>query len=259
MFLAHHRSSLKRLLRAPLSRTPWPRTFSSSSHPPDGEVLLFERGPDQYALMRSGLGFSCFHTAYWLWYTTDFIPAVNASPMPELHIDPMLGLVGIGFAGLIQSIFMVFPSRLVSKLTYKPDRLVGDQFVPAQLWIYAHRLPSIRPSAKAAVVIDIAKQPKNWTLMDASEAQQVMGSLDTFLGRLAIRPPGGLSWPPYLLDFRPDSTIPDTNRLLQALVNPQKLSMAKEEEEDRFRRRGKKYESRLKSVARQRKHHKKRR
>lgn len=70
----------------------------------DDEIILYKRQPvadknstsgnspatSSYTLLRTGIGFSSFHTMYWLWYVTDFIPAVNASPMEQLHVDPML-------------------------------------------------------------------------------------------------------------------------------------------------------------------------
>jgi len=120
------------------------------------EEILFERGPSDYTLMQSGLGFSCFNIAYWIWYTNDFIPVVNASPMPELHIDPMLGVSGIVFASLIQTIFFLYPRRLVSRLTYRPSCTVGGQPVGAQFWIYTHTVPLIRPNTvKPAMIVPV--------------------------------------------------------------------------------------------------------
>jgi hypothetical protein len=117
----------------------------SEAHTPEHpEVVLYRRdlsNPDAMhttTLMRSGFFFSTFHTLYWVWYTFDFLPAVNASPMTVLHVDPMIGVAGIGFALALQSAFMIFPRRLISKLTYRPDE--------QRICIHTHRLPLMYPS-----------------------------------------------------------------------------------------------------------------
>jgi len=128
------------------------RTLSSSadSAPPSApnknepaaepELVLYERRTDpSTTIMRSGLFFSTFHTGYWIWYITDFIPLVNQqSSMPELHIDPALGYGGLFCAALLNAAFLVYPKRLVSKLAYRPQS--------QKIMVYTHRLPIVRPN-----------------------------------------------------------------------------------------------------------------
>ena len=128
------------------------RTLSSSagSAPPSApnknepaaepELVLYERRTDpSTTIMRSGLFFSTFHTGYWIWYITEFIPMVNQqSSMPELHIDPALGYGGLFCAALLNAAFLVYPKRLVSKLAYRPQS--------QKIMVYTHRLPIVRPN-----------------------------------------------------------------------------------------------------------------
>jgi len=182
-------------------------------------VLLFRRDPD-FTLMRTGIGLSSFHTAYWLWYITDFIPLVNASPMEELHIDPTLGLVGLIFSFTIQAVFFVYPTRLISKLEYV-DR------ERQQLRIYTHTIPVVRPAAKPTVVSvgQVVLDPS------AEDTQTVLnqhqGDLEKFHGHIGVGPPTGsktklwslFPYMSYLMDIRDPSNVPEPDLLLQLLLH----------------------------------------
>ena len=104
------------------------------------EIVLYKRKINtSVTLMRSGFFFSSAHTAYWIWYTTDFIPTVNAAALHDLHVDPMIGVAGICFAAALQAAFVIYPKRLVSKLTYRPRS--------QKMVVYTHRLPFMRPKS----------------------------------------------------------------------------------------------------------------
>jgi len=213
--------------------------FSSVSdlHSIPTPELIYERGDETLKLLKSGIIFSSFHTSYWVWYTTEFIPAVNASPMPELHIEPMLGYTGIAFALLTQGAFFLFPKCLVSKVERRPSGWIGERQVPAQLWIYTYSIPFIRPAAKASKVIDLAADLPPLADPAATEARQLLerGHMDGYTGRIPIKMSGQTI--PFLLDMRSICTIPDSNRLFQALFSPGHLLQAPsstKEEEDQF-------------------------
>lgn len=90
------------------------------------------------AIMRSGFFFSWFHTAYWIWYTIDFVPAINASIDATFHVNTSIGPIGMAFATAINIVFLILPRRMVTKITWKPQQ--------QQIDVYTHSLfPWIRP------------------------------------------------------------------------------------------------------------------
>jgi hypothetical protein len=225
-----------------------PPTTAAATKKAPPMLLLYERTPDNYALMRTGFGFSTFHTAYWLWYNADFIPTVNASQMHELHIDPALGIAGFVFAVAIQAVFYLYPKRLVSKIELRriahangsssidddddddPRRASSTKRGNGttlttlsshghELLIYTHTLPFITPSSSPTIV------PVGKVLLDphSSELHTVIhecdGNLGLFRGTLGF----GHRWPPYLLDVRDSSNVPRPYELLCALLYPTQL------------------------------------
>ena len=119
------------------------RSFSSNGAQNEHEIVLYERSPGNLAIVKSGFGFSCFHSIYWVWYAVDFVPTVNAAAMTQLHVDPMIPIVGVVFAGIVQAIFTGYPLRLVSKLGWRP--------ASREFTVYTHTLPLIRPSLSPRV------------------------------------------------------------------------------------------------------------
>jgi hypothetical protein len=237
--------------RRPLSS--WRATTSTledgglKSTSADPEIVLYERGPGRNTLARSGLGFSSFHTAYWLWYSADFIPTVNAAEMHDLHIDPMLGVVGIVFAVSIQAIFFTYPKRLVSKLTWKQDA--------RQLLFYSHNIPFVTSSTT----------PKIYTLGEgpvldpsSSDAKHLLGKLSgdisQYRGHMAVAAKG--QWPPYLLDLRETSDVVEPELMLEALLSPDRMG-GTNASTDSKRRKGvspnsRRHESNLRKIVRRR-------
>jgi hypothetical protein len=224
-----------------------PPTTAAPKKAPPMLLLLYERTPDNYALMRTGFGFSTFHTAYWLWYNADFIPTVNASQVHELHIDPALGMAGFVLAVAIQAVFYLYPKRLVSKIEMRRIAHTNGSDGPSsassdnkggngtkltttattslnghELLIYTHTLPFITPSSSPAIV------PVGKVLLDphSSDLHTVLnecdGNLGLFKGTLGF----GHRWPPYLLDVRDSSNVPRPYELLCALLYPTQLLRA---------------------------------
>jgi hypothetical protein len=174
-------------------------TTTNSNNNEDG-VILFDRGSGRLRVMRLGFGFSSFHTAYWLWYSTCFVPAVNASTITEITIDPMLPTLGIVFSVIIQSIFTLYPRYLISRLTWSPST--------NNVILYTH---TVLPWIKADLNRPMKVVPVGELKLDAAskEAKQIIseygGDLRRFKGHVGITTKPG-QWPPFLLDFQGQAT-----------------------------------------------------
>jgi hypothetical protein len=250
LLTAHDSSKRSVVSRRPLSS--WRATTSTLedgalSTSADPEIVLYERGPGRNRLARSGLGFSSFHTAYWLWYSADFIPTVNAAEMHDLHIDPMLGVVGIVFASVIQAIFFTYPKRLVSKLTWKSDA--------RQLLFYSHNIPFVTPST-TPMIYTLGEGP----VLDpsSSDAKHLLGKLSgdisQYRGHMAIAAKG--QWPPFLLDLRESGDVVEPELMLEALLSPDRMG-GTNASTDSKRRKGaspssRRHESNLRKIVRRR-------
>jgi hypothetical protein len=142
---------------------------SSSASPGDGDdansttvVSLYERNPDRNRIPQAAfLGVSLVNTMYWLWYALDFIPAVNASPSPELHIDPAVGAAGVALGALINSVIILYPAMTISKVTYQPSTQAFQ--------LYKHSLlPLIRPSIRTPITSPLGSITMDRTSSDTT-------------------------------------------------------------------------------------------
>ena len=158
------------------------------------------------------------NTTYWLWYALDFIPAVNASPLEDLHIDPAIGAGGVALGILINSVTILYPKSTISKITYEP--------LHHRLAIYNHSLPLLHPSTNGK------EYPLGQVKLDPTSTdvktilQDLEGDLTQFQGHLGISCEDKSI--PMLLELR--NTAGDGNNplhhpdlLLQALLDPQAL------------------------------------
>jgi hypothetical protein len=217
LLTAHDSSKSSSVSRRPLSS--WRATTANSddggiSASVDPEIVLYERGPGRNALARSGLGFSSFHTAYWVWYSADFIPTVNAAEMHDLHIDPMLGVVGIVFASVIQGIFFTYPKRLVSRLTWKSEA--------RQLLFYSHSIPFVTPSTTPTIYTLGASPVLDPSSSDTKHLlDKLAGDISQYRGHMAVAKKG--QWPPFLLDLRESSDVHQSELMLEALLSPDRM------------------------------------
>ena len=113
-----------------------PRTLTTQQHQPttpttkdhadkkgndDDSVttLLYQRDSKRNLLPKSAFLVSSLNSIYWVWYVVDFVPALNASPIENFHVDPIYGFGGLGLSILIQSAFTLYPLSLVSKISYR--------------------------------------------------------------------------------------------------------------------------------------------
>mmetsp|Transcript_22002 Transcript_22002/g.61191 ORF Transcript_22002/g.61191 Transcript_22002/m.61191 type:complete len:244 (+) Transcript_22002:117-848(+) len=87
--------------------------------------ILYQRDPRRNGLPKASFLVSSMNSMYWLWYVFDFIPAVNASPIEDLHVDPIYGFGGLGLSILIQSVFTFYPLSLVSKIGYRASPAIA--------------------------------------------------------------------------------------------------------------------------------------
>lgn len=187
------------------------RRFSSAGTENEPELVLYEKSPGHLAIVKSGFGFSCFHSVYWVWYAMDFVPTVNAAAMTELHVDPMIPTVGLVFACIVQAIFTGYPLRLVSKLAWRP--------ASRELAVYTYTLPLVRPASTPSVhaVGDVRLDPAS------VEARRIasLGGLQIFRGMLTIGKAN--QWPPYLVDVRQAQETKEPEILLELLLQPERI------------------------------------
>ncbi|KAL3805010.1 hypothetical protein HJC23_003238 [Cyclotella cryptica] len=95
--------------------------------------LLYHRS-NRATYPRATLTFSTFNLFYWLWYTFDFTPAVNASAHEKaalgqidaetlelLLVDNSMGYVGLGVALVIWGGSVWYPKRLITAIWKSED------------------------------------------------------------------------------------------------------------------------------------------
>lgn len=98
--------------------------------------LLYARSPSRSIHPRAMLAFSSFNALYWLWYTFDFTPSVNASAYEKaalnqidaetlelLLVDSTMGCVGLGIALVIWGGSVWYPKHLVSAIWKSDDEM----------------------------------------------------------------------------------------------------------------------------------------
>lgn len=220
------------LLRRPLRRLSYPfhsncKNFSSkvpadeeklgivddNSSSDRSEILLYQRGTSHNRFGRSAFAASSFYSFYWLWYNLDFVPTVNASPVENLHIDPILPMAGLFTAVVIQAAAVAYPMRSIHSLSWQPST--------NSLGISTFR-PWMTPGTQKTIPVG------EWTL-DASskEAQHILYDLDgdfpRFRGHVFLSPSVPRTTLPFLLTVREETDVLEPDLLLQALVHPKSL------------------------------------
>lgn len=187
------------------------------------ELVLYQRQntSNTIGILQSGLFFSSFHTAYWVWYVTDFLPLVNASPMEQLHIDPLWGYAGLAMAITLNGIFVVFPKRFISKVMYRPKL--------QELAVFTYQMPLMRPSAFASrfpvgdqvKTVKRERQASDYFRLDREHAKTILeqhdGDISKFRGHLIV----GRQWPRYSMDIQSDNDVVDPQLLLEILLRPE--------------------------------------
>lgn len=176
---------------------------------------LYKRDEDRILKPRLALGLSALNTTYWLWYTLDFIPAVNASLMENLHIDPNVGWGALGLGIVINAITAIYPSLLISRLDYDP--------IHNHLLVYRHQLPILTQSTKATSyeLGDLTIDPTD------AELKKILGDMKgdwiKYKGHLALKRKG--EFIPLLMEVQNGrEEVKDGEALLQAMLRPMVFS-----------------------------------
>lgn len=177
-------------------------------------ILLYQRDPERNSLPRSAFLFSSLNSLYWIWYVFDFVPAVNSSPVPELHVDPAFGFAGLGLSVLMQSMFTLYPLSLVSKMAYDP--------VTQHVWLWKHSLPWVRPSPKALPPIPLGDITMDKTSSDTKKIlTDLGGDVQKYQGHLGLSVAN--SYIPFLVEIRAPHEVHNSQLFLEALLDPQRL------------------------------------
>ena len=189
---------------------------------------LYKRTPDQMFKPRIVLGLSSFHTLYWLWYVIDFIPTVNASPQEYLHIDPVVGAVGIILALFCNLGSLLYPWSLISRIGVQGNRIC----------VFGHSLPTTAPAEKG-VAYEYGE-----VFMDPSshETKRILDKGEFVKGFIALKAADRRL--PYLLQIQDTAEVLDSLTLLDMLTNPnnkprlKKIQLPRPKEVKRARKRG---------------------
>jgi hypothetical protein len=170
----------------------------------------------------SARSWRCISACYLLFFLAccvsvfDFVPAVNSTPIQDLHIDPAYGFAGLGISILIQSASTLYPMSLISKIVYQ-----AADHSPPQVLVSKHSLPLVHPSKEATTI------PLGNLLMDktSSDTGKILneygGDLRKFQGHLGLVLKN--AYIPLLLDIQEDAEVQNSQLLLQVLLDPQRL------------------------------------
>lgn len=184
---------------------------------------LYKRTPNDMTKPRVILGVASFHTIYWSWYCLDFMPAVNASPIENLHIDPVVGYVGMFFSIFVNLGALLYPKSLVS----------GIGIRDGELCVFTHSTP-IMSEAKEGVVYEIGDVKMDPSTQETKKIVETLGGdFGAYRGFVALK--ADRRRLPYLLQIQDSTEVMDSWMLLQVLVNPQ---LAKKEIERSSRSKG---------------------
>jgi hypothetical protein len=173
-------------------------------------MIIYQRSTNRVAFPRAVLALSTFNSTYWLWYTLDFIPTVNASSLDQIHIDYTFGFLGMAISLTLQAATLVYPQRLVSKIQYDPST--------QDLTIFNHDVPTIWASSFSRTY------PLGTVSLDAgsADAKQLVNEQELFRGALALKVHKN-QWMPLLVDLQDDDDLPDPALFTKILVTPDQL------------------------------------
>jgi hypothetical protein len=209
-------------------------------------TLLYQRDPKRNTLPRSAFLVSSLNSIYWVWYVVDFVPALNASPIDNFHVDPIYGFGGLGLSILIQSAFTLYPLSLVSKIAYRApasnfssnsdDRLTKKKNNTTlqkqqQILLWKHTLPLLRTSSKplifpvGGITMDKTSETTRTILEDLG------GNIGKFEGHLGLKKVSNKKMKngdgssslvakfPLVVDIRNPSEVYDSELMLHSLLS----------------------------------------
>lgn len=207
------RANSQRMVRFFSSTSP----SSSEKSPPSPDeseeepiIWLYKRTPDRMVKPRVILGLATFHTFYWTWYVADFMPAVNQSPLEHLHIDPVVGYVGMFFSVFVNMGAALYPWSLVSGIGIRGK---------GELCVFSHSLPTMTPATKGVVyeIGDVCMDPSTEETKKVVETLE--GDISSYRGSVALK--AARRRLPYLLQIEDSNEVLDPWMMLQVLVNPE--------------------------------------
>lgn len=170
----------------------------------DDFVLLYHRDSKRNKLPQAALAFSILNSTYWMWYTLDFIPAVNAS---GFQINPLIGVGGVAFGLLINVVTGLYPYSLVSKLGYAPK----DQ----ELHVWKHDLFPFLQEAKHAKQYSLGTLRLNTS---SDDTQNLLQDSSTYTGHLGMQ--ANDERLPLLMEVRKRIELKNPELLLRVLLDP---------------------------------------
>jgi hypothetical protein len=195
-------------LRRPLLLKTALRCMSSPTKDDSSIVVLYQRAKNRAMIMRTTLFMSTFNSVYWVWYNVDFIPAINASRVEALHVDPVFGLLGAAVSLLLQAATLAYPRHLMSKLEYNETT--------QDLTVYMHDIPTTFQST-----IGHSYPLGSLTLGIASKsAKELVEEQEQFRGPVTINAKG--SRMPFIMDLQEDD-VALHRRLLPILMTPDRV------------------------------------
>ena len=131
--------------RLPSSQRLFSNTYQNLSKSDDRDVstqsiLLYKRDASRSLFPRLLLLFTTFHSSYWLWYTLDFTPTINARNIESVLIDPTVGYCGLGLSILMSVGALLYPKSLIEEIRLAES---GEKSV----FLRTYSLPFVTPSS----------------------------------------------------------------------------------------------------------------
>lgn len=207
----------------------------------DNTTLLYQRNSNRNALPRASFLVSSLNSIYWVWYVIDFVPAVNASPIEDLHIDPIFGFGGLGLSILIQSAFTLYPLSLVSKIAHRASPSTSslklnsastqktkksDSQKEQEILVWKHTLPFLQTSLKP-LTIPLGKITMDKASDDTRKIlEDLGGDLGKYEGHLGLNRVSDKENKnsytinfPLLVEIRNSSEVYNSELMLQVLLS----------------------------------------
>ena len=189
------------------------------------EVVLYKRPTKRnITILKSSFVTATFHTGYWIWYIVDFIPVVNASPMPQLHVDPLIGWTGFIFALAIQAMVMVYPKRLVSQLSLQYPSKGSNKNADPRILLYTYSWWLLRPASRPTsfqigqLTLDDSKLNNEQQTTQSRRKQQQQQPIIPFSTKSQLGLKSYNSAIPFLVDVKHDGDLLEPELLWQVLL-----------------------------------------
>ncbi|KAI2513881.1 hypothetical protein MHU86_664 [Fragilaria crotonensis] len=203
MLSAAHQLRRPQLLKAAVRCMP-------SSANVNSPIVLYQRAKNRVMILRTTFFMSSFNAVYWIWYNVDFIPAINKSEVEAFHVDPVFGLLGLGFSAVVQAATLTYPRHLLSKLEYNETT--------QDLTVYMHDIPTIFQSTVGhtyplgSITLDIASK----------SAKELVEAQEYFRGSVPLNVKG--SSLPFILDLQEGDKV-DHERVMPIIMTPEQWSI----------------------------------